>query len=334
MITARDLEYHHTEKDDYTWAETYYLPVSIPEERIFGHIYVCARPVLGCMQNDIRFIGAVSETEFEALYVDTRFHLPLPERFSHIHGPNGLSVKAVRPPRDYRIDYVGRDDTELHLDITGIMDPFDIHDPDQNPLAGKTEAERLARTSMGSGYKGHYDMHGRFKGMLKLRGEEYKIDIVDRMNHSWGPRPELEIPPMNSLWAQFGEELGFRFHMHLDPEKPAGQDQHFAHGYLLDDGEVTAIMDVEMTTTRLGVTPILIDALITDRRGRKHQLRGVPLAGAPWRAYGNAICWIGLIRWELGGKIGYGSAQENHSLAVDARLRGRRWTDRIPAITS
>src|SRR3981081_3552850 len=83
MITALDLEYHHTEKDDYTWGETYYLPVSIPEERIFGHIYVCVRPVLGCMQNDVRFIGAVSETEFEALYVDTRFHLPAPERLSH-----------------------------------------------------------------------------------------------------------------------------------------------------------------------------------------------------------------------------------------------------------
>jgi hypothetical protein len=40
-----------------------------------------------------------------------------------------------------------------------------------------------------------------------------------------------------------------------------------------------------------------------------------------------------LFRWELRGQIGHGSAQENHSLAVDARLRGRRWTDRIPAIT-
>ena len=119
MITALDLEYHHTEKDDYTWGETYYLPVSIPEERIFGHIYVCVRPVLGCMQNDVRFIGAVSETEFEALYVDTRFHLPAPERFSHIQGPNGLSVKAVRPPRDYRIDYIGRDGTELRARYAG-----------------------------------------------------------------------------------------------------------------------------------------------------------------------------------------------------------------------
>ncbi|GGC65536.1 DUF7064 domain-containing protein [Chelatococcus reniformis] len=333
MITAQDLEYHYTADDDYTWAETYYIPVSVPEARIFGHIYVCVRPKLGCMQADIRFIGSVTETEFESLFIDTRFHLPAPERFSHIHGPNGLSIKAVKPPRDYRIDYVGRDGTELHMDIVGLMNPFDIHDPSENPLAGGTEAERLARSSMGSGYKGHFDMHGRFTGTLKLRGEAYDIDTVDRMNHSWGPRPEMEIPPNNSLWAQFGEDLGFRFHAHLDPSKPTGQDQKLAHGYVLDKGDVMAIMDLDLTMVRMGITPIVIDALVTDQRGRRHCLRGVPLAGAPWRAYGNAVCWIGLIRWELDGRIGYGSAQENHSLAFETHARGRRWTDSIPKIT-
>jgi hypothetical protein len=37
-----------------------------------------------------------------------------------------------------------------------------------------------------------------------------------------------------------------------------------------------------------------------------------------------------IIRWEPNGQISHGSVQENHSLAVDARLRGRRWTDHIP----
>ena len=97
MITAQDLEYHHGPNDDYTWAETYYIPISVPEERLFAHVYVCVRPVLGSMANDIRVHGAVSATEFDLLSIDSQFHLPAPERFSHIHGPNGLSVKAVRP---------------------------------------------------------------------------------------------------------------------------------------------------------------------------------------------------------------------------------------------
>lgn len=334
MITAQDLEYHHTDTDDYTWAETYYLPISVPSERIFAHVYVCTRPVLGSMSNDIRVHGCVSATEFDLLYIDSQFHLPAPKRFSQLTGPNGLSVIAVKPPRDYRIDYVGRDDTEIHVDVVGIMDPFDIHDAKSNPLAGGTPEEQLARTSMGSGYKGHFDMHVRMKGTLKVRGKEYEVDGVDRINHSWGPRPEMAIPPMNSAWAYFGEELGFRFHMHLDPEKPAGQDQKMAHGYLLDHGEVYALTDIQMTTTRVGIIPIAVDALITDQRGRTFQLRGIPLAGAPWRAYSTSVTWVGLMRWEHNGVIGHGSFQENHSLVVESRLRGRYWTDPIPAITA
>ncbi len=334
MITAKDLEYHFTANDDYTWTETYYIPISVPQERLFAHVYVAARPVLGSMAADIRVMGAVSGTELDLLYVDTQFHLPAPKRFSQIHGPNGLSVVAVNPPRDYRIDYVGREGTEIHVDYTGLMNPFDIHDPDENPLAGKTEAERLARTSMGSGYKGHFDMHAKVKGTLKVRGREYEIDNVDRMNHSWGPRPEMDIPPTNSIWAQFGQDLCFRIHLHLDPSKPTGQDQRFAHGYLLDKSEVHAIVDVQAVTTRIGIIPNSVDFIATDVRGNKYELRGTPLAGAPWRAYSNSVCWCGLMRWEHRGTIGYGSFQENHSLSVESNMRGRRWTDPIAALTA
>lgn len=31
----------------------------------------------------------------------------------------GLKVVAVTPPRDYRIDYVGADGTEIHVDWKG-----------------------------------------------------------------------------------------------------------------------------------------------------------------------------------------------------------------------
>jgi len=92
MITVNDLEYHCTEKDDYTWTETYYIPISVPEERLFAHVYVAARPVLGSMANDIRVMGAVSDTEFDLLYVDTQFHLPAPKQFSQIHGPVRLQM--------------------------------------------------------------------------------------------------------------------------------------------------------------------------------------------------------------------------------------------------
>jgi hypothetical protein len=334
MITAQDLDYHHSDGDDYTWAETYYIPISVPEERIFAHVYVVTRPVLGVMSNDIRIQGAISESEFELLYLDSHTHLPAPERFSQIDSPAGLSVVAVNPPRDYRVDYVGHDGVEIHVDYEGIMHPWDIHDPELNPLAGRTEGERLAATSMGSGYKGHFDMHARVRGTLSVRGRRYAVDVVDRMNHSWGPRPERGIPPMNSGWAQFGEELGLRFHLHLDPTLPAGQDQRLAHGYVLDAGEVHAITDLEMTATRLGTVVIQADLVATDARGKRFALRGRALTGSPWRAYPTAVTWFGLWEWEHEGTIGHGSLQENHNLATEGATRGRRWSDVPPAISS
>lgn len=334
MITADDLEYHYSDTDDYTWAETYYLPISLPEERLFAHVYVCTRPVLGSMSTDVRFHGAVSGTEFELLHCAADFQLPAPERFSHIHGPNGLSVKAVKPPTEYRIDYVGFDDTEIHVDMKGLMHPWDIHDPELNPLAGSTPEERLARTSMGSGYKGHFDMHCHTTGSVKLRGKEYKVDVFDRMNHSWGPRPERDVPHMGSFWACFGDKLGFRLHMHLDPFAPTGEDQKMAHGYILDDGEVHALVDARMRTTRLGVVPISVEAHVTDARGKEYRLRGIPVAGGPWRAYANSVCWVGLFEWEHEGRIGNGSFQENRAITVENEIRGRFYEDRVPYITS
>ena len=332
MITAQDLEFHHSPDSDYTWSETYYIPISVPEERIFAHVYVVTRPVLGTMQADIRVHGCLSDSEFELLALDSQNHLPGPERFSDISAPNGLQIKAVNAPRDYRIDYVGRDGTEIHVDYIGIMDPFDIHDPDQNPLAGQTTEEQLARTSMGSGYRGHYDMHAKVTGTIKVRGKEYQVDIVDRMNHSWGERGEMDIPNMNSVWAQFGEDLGFRFHMHFDPSQPTGEDQKFANGYLLREGKVQAITELDMKTVRVGIVPIAIDVIATAEDGSKYTLHGTPLNGGPWRAYSTCVCWIGLIEWRLGDQVGHGSLQENHNITEEITRRGRRWTTQPPLI--
>lgn len=334
MITAADLEFHHDATADHTWAETYFLPISVPEADLFAFVYVCARPVLGVMGSCIRVTGAVTGTEWEALYDDNQEHLPCPERFSLIDAPNGLRVEAVDPPREYRIDYVGYDDTEIHVRWSGIMEPWDIHDRGRNPLAGATEEERWAASSMGSGYKGHFDMHGRVTGEITVRGTTYPVDAIDRMNHSWGPRPTLDVPSMNALWGSFGEELGFRLHCHLDLDAPAGQDQRLAHGYLLDAGEVLAVTDLRMRTNRVGIVPIAVDLEVTDERGRTWTFRGQPVNGAPWRSYLATVTWLGLFRWLYGERVGYGCAQEVRSLREETRRRGRRWTDKPAAITT
>jgi hypothetical protein len=336
MITAADLEYHHSDGDDYRWTETYYLPISVPEEHIFAHIYVATKPTLGVMSNNIRIHGDTSATEWEALYDDHQAHLPAPERFSQLHGPNGLSIVATNPPRDFRIDYVGYDDTEIHVDWLGIMHPHDSNDPELNPLIAGTSGaeERDAHSSMGSGYRGHMDMHGRVTGTLKVRGRELQVDTVDRMDHSWGPRPELEIPPMNSVWASFGEEFCIRWHGSVDLDAPTGQDQKLSHGYVLDHGEVFALVDLKVSTRRLGIVPFAMNFTATDTRGREYTLHGVADAGAPMHSYPSTVTWFGLYHWEYEGRWSHGSVQENHPMVDETRRRGRFWTDRPARITT
>lgn len=334
MITAEDLEYHHGDDADHTWTETYYLPVSVPEEHLYAQVYVVVRPTLGVMATDVRVHGAVAATEWELLSIDSWSHLPAPERFSRIESPHGLRVVAVDPPRDYRIDHVGRDGTEIHVDWHGIMHPWDCHDPALDPAAGGTEAERLARSSIGSGYKGHFDMHGRVTGTLTVRGREFRVDAVDRMDHSWGPRSDMDIPPMNSVWASFGEELGIRFHGHFDPDAPTGSDQRLAHGYVLDAGEVYALADLDVVTTRLGIVPITMDFTAADVRGRRFTVSGRPLAGGPWHSYPPNVTWAGMFGWRTGEQTGHGCVQENHPMPFEIARRGRRWTDSPSALTT
>jgi hypothetical protein len=334
MITADDLEFHHDANSDYTWAETYFIPISVPEANLFAFAYICTRPVVGAMTSCIRITGAVSETEWEVLYDDNQEHLPCPDRFSLIDAPNGLRIEAVKPPRDYRIDYSGYDGTEIHVDWNGIMDPWDIHDPQLNPLAGATEEEQYAASSMGSGYKGHFDMHGRVTGEIMVRGKTYQVDSIDRMNHSWGPRPTLDIPSMNALWGSFGERFAFRLHCHLDLDKPTGADQRLAHGYVLDDGDVLAVTDLKMTTTRVGIVPVTMDLEIAVADGRSWTVHGQPINGAPWRSYLTTVTWLGLYRWLHEGEVGYGVAQEVRSFREETRRRGRSWSDKPAYITT
>ena len=114
MITARDLEYHTPVDAGHTWAETYFFAIALPEEHLLVTVYVVVRPGIGVMVNDVTVYGALSNTRSDLLYFDVQPHLPAPERWSEIDSPTGLKIKAVTPPRDYRIDYVGYNDTEIH----------------------------------------------------------------------------------------------------------------------------------------------------------------------------------------------------------------------------
>lgn len=334
MITSEDVEYHTPPGADYRWAETYIFPIAIPEERLLVMVYVAVRPTLGVMLNDIYVYGTLTDNRAELLYIDNQVHLPAPERLSDIDSPSGLRIKAVAPPRDYRIDYVGYDDTEIHVDWCGVMDPFDVHDPNHTPHASLGNHEqKMASSGLGRAWNGHFDMTGRVTGTVRIRGAEFKVDSLERMDHSWGERGELSLPAMDSISAQFSEALAFHIIAHVDLEAENTRDQTLAHGYVLEDGQQYGLVDMDATTIRLGTSIVSMVLRVTDTRGKEFQLEATPQVGAPWPIY-STTCYTALMRWTCGATAGYGVVMEVLPLPELTRLRARKSTDWPATITT
>lgn len=310
MITAAELEYQAPDDATYTWAETYFFPIPVPEEHLLAHVYVVVRPKLGVMTNDVYVYGSTTDTRSELLHYNVQHQLPAPECWSDIDSPMGLKIKAVAPPRDYRIDYVGPDGTEIHVDWKGIMEPFDIHDPAHSPNAGGSEEERAARSSSGEAYKGHFDMTGRITGTLIVKGREFRVDSIERMDRSWGPRPE-GVNAMNTINANFGEDLVFHMRAPRNPFGPGRTSTALTHGYVLENGEVFGITGGQYVANRFGVILLSLDVSFTDVRGRSYRMHASPDVGAPWTAYAGNVCWNAMMKWTIGDRVGYGVVMDN-----------------------
>ena len=96
---------------------------------------------------------------------------------------------------------MGVDDTEIHVDWNGIMDPFDVHDIKHTPHAVGTHEEKMAKSGLARAWNGHFDMTGRVRGTVRVRGREYAVDSLERMDHSWGHRNPVKMNAQDSISA-------------------------------------------------------------------------------------------------------------------------------------
>lgn len=325
MIKHEDIEFHVPEGIDYKYAETNYFIAMIPEERIMATFYTVTRKALDVCLVDVAIYGCLADNRAEMLYLDTQQHLPAPAKLSDWETPNGLRVKAHNP-RDYTLDYLGFDDTEAHLEFRGLTEPFDINDPAHSPKAVADDAAKIEASGLGAAYSNHFDMPCKVTGTLKVRGKTYKVDCVSTMDHSWGDRCEVGLRSMGWMNANFGEDYGLHWINSLDFEKPAGEQEALAHGYVFENGELYGLTDLSMKTNRLGAISVAMDIEATDVRGKKHILYGTPLVGAPWSCYTSIMLSVAMNRWITSeGRIGYGLNMENYPMDMMARIRGRRW---------
>lgn len=315
MISDKDIVYHTPDNVDHDWAETRYFYFYVPEARVMAWVYMVARPGVGAIVNDVQVMGDLSMNPLGAWYTDIQQHIKLPERFERMKLSNGLDFEA-KSIRDYRIDYVGVDNTEIHVDVHGIMEPYDINDPDMDPLAvaNASEEDRAASSGYGEAYANHYDMACRVRGSLRVRGHDYDVDCVAQMDHSWGPRGERGMTPMCWINAHFTEKYVMNAIWSKEPGAKPEEEFSFAHGYVLENGKVLGIKSGTLVAHRLERFPLGFEMTLTDINDHVHKAYGSPLSMQLWMPYTCTYVPCVFIRWQSGDRIGYGNSQENNPL--------------------
>jgi hypothetical protein len=314
MITADNLKFQTPDDVDHQWAETYWLGLYVPEANIYGWVYMVFRAGTGAMTCDVEFIDKRSSNMFDAKYVDIQNHLPIPAELHKFTLKNGLSFEA-KTPRTYRLDYVGVGDTELHLDLEGIHEPYDIHDPDIDPMAHALRDQAIEHSGFGTAYAGHFDLTTRVTGTIRVRGESHNVNCLATQDHSWGPRPERGMRTMGYVNAHFADDYVVQTIWGYDPTKPDGSQHTFKHGYAVKDGTLLGGVGGSLTVRHQGLYPEALELTLTDNTGVVHTLTGSPLAYNNWVPYGCTPTGHAMVKWTTDtGLEGIGTSMEAYPL--------------------
>ena len=295
MISQDVYKFHERPEDDWTWTETTFLFFSVPEEGISASIYVLARPNLGVCFATVDIHKGFCMNLWEVDFIDRQMHLPCPEDFSDFTLPNGLHFEVTNPPRDFRFTYESQDGIcSLDVDFTAMSPPFDPHDPGENPLVASDTSSAKVPGYQGW-HNGHMEVVGRITGVLKLHGKEYRVDCIDGVDKSWGPRPD------------YGQQGASWFHvtamaLNFDNREIVYGPLRF--GYIAEQGENVAIVEAEMKSQRRDMHSLRTLVKFKDAGGRDFEALGIPLAAAPFHFNPSVVSYQTLMQWECGGKTG------------------------------
>jgi hypothetical protein len=306
VITPKDSQYHESDPSIRDWAETTVLVFSVPEEGIFGNAYVIARPNMGVATSSIVIGQGMCRQPYEIDFTDPQVHVPAPKDFTKYTLETGLSVEAVTPPRDYHFRYenvLGA--CRFDLNFRALMDPFDMHDPNQNPLYSPNQNVDPRRGDTWA--KGHFDMQGHITGELEIRGKRYEVDCYDGMDHSWGSRAEVGQLATSWIHVAFGEELGVHLAMDLDIRSGRVIYENLRFGYVRDRDGVHGVTEASVTATHIDLLGVNISIRLKDVRGNEYEFRGTAVSGHPWYSYNPCrVSYQVLYRYEHEGMVGYG----------------------------
>ena len=333
MIRDEDVHFHATDPAQPNWAETNYFGFYNAEEKLNVGVYALFRPNLGIVGSTICMNSGFSNAPWEADFVDLQSSLPIPDGLAAYTLANGLSVTCTKPNLDWEIRYDDREGTTIDVAFKAIMLPFDIQDPEMDPMKAKAlaEADKSGHFAWGTAYNGHFDLSGRVTGSVSIRGRNVPIDCVSTMDHSWGPRPERGAPNMSWLHAHFSDDLAIHVIFSFDPEKN-GTGLTLTHGYVAENGKVYGLKAGHGRTVRRRERYAeSLDLVLVDKNDREWRLAGRGLNTFPWQCWPNMVAFNVLAEWECNGQRGYGEIMDFFEAPQLTRLNASKETRRLVA---
>ena len=274
-----------------------------------------SKPKLGVCMSDITIQDRIVTAWEDQIYVDNQQHLPCPQSLLDYQLPNGLSVRAVEPLQRYLIDYVGIDDTEIHLEFRALMAPWDLNDPVTDPLA----AQRIGQ-GWDKAFSGHYELTGHITGEARIRGKTYQVDCIDTADRSWGVRDDRGVTNITWLHGSFGEHLTLHAMALIDPARDANFGGLIS-GYVLENGQAYGLVSMTGRSERSGMYAMSTLLEAVDVRGRRFQITGATMNAGPLGPWPAVLYVQHFMRWNCNGEIGYGVQTDGITRAYATRNR-------------
>ncbi|HAD08357.1 MAG TPA: hypothetical protein DCF62_02640 [Porticoccaceae bacterium] len=305
MITEQDMYFHTPTSDDHYWAETNYFGFYIPEVPLHVNVYVLTRQNAGVVLSSITVTDGYSNTPHQVRYSNNQVHLPFPDtNFDDYKLGNGLAIKCTKPVMDYDIKF--NDGRGLLIDVRykGLMEPYDIHDPDMDPLAASAD-DNVSTTA----YAGHWDQSGRVTGKFTIDGVTYDVDCVSSMDHSWGERKEDQFQNFCWLNANFDNDVSIHCLWAINPDN-INDYCAIVHGYVREGDQVYGLTKGSGQLRRDGNLHQYMALQVEDKRGKVHNFNGTAFTSNPWQPWPFVYATQSFLRWEMDGVTGWGEVQD------------------------
>lgn len=182
----------------------------------------------------------------------------------------------------------------------------------ESPVHGGEPVDDTVQTMYGRDFSlGHFNQHGRARGVIKLGEESWEIDGHGWRDHSWGPRYWQVIYFYRLFIANFPNGDGF---MLLKITDQAGKVRR--EGVLLVDGQYEEVMDLDVQTDWTNQQDPAFVRLGIMTAKRKVRIDGEILKLAPLRnrrktEEGTLVSRVaeGFTRFTWGDQVGYGMTE-------------------------